>query len=90
MDWLWNGTWGGPLVRVNTTADEAIFAFIREKNENRVFTVFNLSSQSQQFSLQGGTFAGTYRDVLTSAEVEFQAGATLALGPWEYGLYSQP
>ncbi len=48
---LWNGDFGGEMERINTTADDKIFAFSRTKNENEVITILNLSPEEVEFEL---------------------------------------
>jgi len=36
---LWNGDFGGSYIRINTSGDEKVYAFFREKNENKVLVV---------------------------------------------------
>ena len=43
---LWNGDSGGPMVKIKTNNDNKIFAFYREKGENRVVVLLNLSKKS--------------------------------------------
>jgi cyclomaltodextrinase len=84
---LWNGMWGGRVERLVTTDDEAVFAFLRQMDFDRVLVVLNLSNQPREFSLQGHEFAGAYRDVFTTEEIDLREGATFVLEPWGYGVY---
>jgi cyclomaltodextrinase len=84
---LWNGHWGGRMERVATSDDEAVFAFLRRKDDDRILAVMNLAGQLKRISLTGEEFTGAYRNVMTDRQVEFQEGASLELGPWEYRLY---
>lgn len=45
---LWNGSWGGKLERVSTTADTSIFAFLREKEGDKIFVITNLSGRDRK------------------------------------------
>jgi 1,4-alpha-glucan branching enzyme len=45
---LWNGTYGGRFMRINTSNDTDLLAIIRMRNDNEVITVINLSSKKQQ------------------------------------------
>jgi len=81
---LWNGDKGSPLQRVQTSNNAAIFAFVREKDEDRVFAAFNLSAQEQQVTLEGTSFIGNYRNVFTDEPFVLEANATLTLPSWDY------
>jgi len=81
---LWNGEWGGPLVRVQTSADDAVFAFVREREEDRVFVALNLSGEVQTFRLEGTAFVGNYMDVFSGQAVPLSKKERLTLKPWQY------
>lgn len=84
---LWNGESGGQLQRILTTNNPAIFAFIREKENCRVFEVFNLTNQEKTFTLQGNSFTGSYRDAFTNDSVYFYENTEMTLLPWDYRVY---
>ena len=84
---LWNGADGGQLLRVTTTKDQSIFAFIREKENYRVFEIFNLTNQSQTFTLQGSSFNGYYRDVFAKDSIYFSGDTEVTLPAWGYKIY---
>ena len=46
---LWNGEFGGPMVRIKTNKDNKVFAFYREKDENRIVVFLNLTKKSVSF-----------------------------------------
>jgi glycosidase len=81
---LWNGEFGGDLTKIRTGNDENIYAFIREKNGDKVVVIINLSATKQTANLQGNGFVGTYQDVFANAERTLKEGEELTLGAWEY------
>lgn len=81
---LWNGTHGGPLVKIPTGRDDRVYAFIRQKEGDRVVVILNLSASEQQITLQGDGYAGSYRDVFNQQQLELKAGMPMELKPWEY------
>jgi len=98
---LWNGSCGGRVERVATSDDEAVYVCLRRQADDRLLAVFNLTGQAREITLQGGKsggsygevyagkeLAGTYREIFTGQQVQFQEGSSLALGPWGYGLYT--
>ncbi|THH39746.1 alpha-amylase family glycosyl hydrolase [Neolewinella litorea] len=85
---LWNGSYGGELVKIQTGNDENIYAFTREKNGDRVVVMINLSADPQSFELGEGDYRGTYTDVFNKQQVEVQPGMQRQLGPWEYTVLS--
>jgi glycosidase len=83
---IWNGEHGGPLVKIPTGNDEHIYAFIREKDGDRVVGIINLSSKKQQFSLSGNAFAGNYTDVFSKENKSLADGMKMDLPAWGYVL----
>ena len=84
---LWNGAAGGQLQRVLTTNNPAIFSFVRQKDECRIFAIFNLTSSEKSFTLQGTLYPGNYRDVFTDDSVSFSENAVVTLPAWGYKVY---
>jgi len=84
---LWNGSWGGRMERISTTADSSVFAFMREKEGDRVFVLANLTGHVQECKLKGTSFTGKYKEWFAEEEATFEKGATVRLKPWEYKVY---
>lgn len=83
---LWNGSYGGLLVKIKTGNDTNIYAFTREKDGDKVLVIINLSSKDQKGNIQGA--AGSYTDVFTATKQEWKDGDSISLKPWEYKVYS--
>lgn len=86
---LWNGTAGGELQRVNTSRDEAVFAFVREKNNDQVMVVLNLSDKPVSVTLEGNQFAGTYTEVFSGEVTTFEGNETLPMDAWGYMIFEK-
>ena len=84
---LWNGTWGGKLQRIGTTADSSVFAFMREKEGDRVLVLTNLTPEVREFTLIGKAFAGKYKEWFSEEAATFRKGEIVRLKPWEYKIY---
>lgn len=84
---LWNGSWGGKMERISTSADTAVFAFIREKEGDRVFVMANLSGKVREAKLKGDSFSGSYKEWFSEEGATFEKGAVIRLKPWEYKVY---
>ena len=84
---LWNGSWGGKMERINTSADTSVFAFIRQKEGDRIFVLTNLSGRVQECKLQGSSFTGNYKEWFLEENATFEKGATVRMKPWEYKVY---
>jgi len=81
---LWNGEAGGDLVKIPTGRDEQVYAFLRQRDNDRVAVVVNLSNQLQTIRLGGDGYAGLYTDVFEHKPLELKTGMTMTLKPWEY------
>ena len=55
---LWNGNDGEQLLRVTTTDNPSVLAFVREKENCKVFEIFNLTGEEKTFTLQGNLYTG--------------------------------
>ena len=85
---LWNGEFGGELEKITTGVDEAVYAFTREKNGDRVVVAINLSAAPQQVTLGGEEFDGEFTEVFTEEPTSLNAEMQLSLEPWGYRVYS--
>ncbi|MEO0341597.1 MAG: alpha-amylase family glycosyl hydrolase, partial [Bacteroidota bacterium] len=86
---LWNGAHGGALVKIATGNDEHIYAFQREKNGNRVVVLLNLSSTRQSGTLEGSSFAGSYKDIFSGETINLMADQEIDMDAWEYKVYEK-
>ncbi len=84
---LFNGSFGGNWARVNTNDDDNVFAILREKDNNRVFTVVNLSAAPVNVDLQGEAFAGDYTELFSAEKTTLKTGAKIELPAWGYKVY---
>jgi len=86
---LWNGAAGGEPVWLETTHDETVCAFSRERERDKVVALFNLSGLPQQVELSGISLRGDYRELFSETEstVAFTERAQVELPPWGYRVY---
>ena len=86
---LWNGVHGGKLQKISTGNDKAVFAFLREKEGDKVVVVINLSKTAQEVMLAGdAAFGGDYKELFTGKNVAVAKDMKLKLGPWDYRVFS--
>ncbi len=81
---LWNGNAGGKVVKIPTDRDDKVYAFHRQRDNDRVIVVLNLSAQPQTAQLGGNGYEGMYTEVFTRQPVNFKTSVTVTLKPWEY------
>ena len=85
---IWNGDHGGPLVKIPTGNDVNIYAFMREKDGDKVIVIINLSSQKQKATLTSANLAGEYTDVFSKSAKTIKDGETMELMAWDYVVLS--
>ncbi len=81
------GEEGADIFRIKTSNDVNIFAFLRENDEEKLFSIFNLSALEQVITLEGEDFVDNYVDFLSGESKSFSIGDTINLKPWEFHLY---
>jgi glycosidase len=79
---MWNGESGGTMIRVPTSNDSVVFAFVREKESNKVFVIANLSDREQDAALKGSEFLGDYVDAFSAEKVSVRADVRMKLKAW--------
>ena len=85
---LWSGVKSGNYKVIPNNNPESVFAFLREKGSNEIFSIFNLSDQSIEIELLNESADGDYREFFTRKLFEVAALAkSIRLKPWEYRVY---
>lgn len=85
---LWNGEAGGQLQRISSGKDEAVYAFMREKDGDKVVVILNLSSDSQEIKLDGSDYVGDYTNVFANGTTALTEDMMMNLKPWDYLVFS--
>ena len=81
---LWNGKWGGEMVRIKNDKMNEVIAFVREKNGDKVISIFNLSKKPVSVNLDTSFDAGTYTNLFSGKQQTLQKNTSMNLQPWEY------
>ena len=81
---IWNGKFGGPLERINTTADESVFAFTRKKDGDQVVVIVNLSGDPKMVKFKSKGFEGDYLNVFGNSTLSLNSDTNLNLRAWDY------
>lgn len=76
---IWNGEYGGPLVKLMEHKD--VYAFLREKNGDLVIGIFNLSDATQKID---APIDIKLTDVVNGGSVNWTKGQKIVLKPWQY------
>lgn len=81
---LWNGDFGGPMVKFSTNKDNKIFAFYREKDENRVVVILNLSKKRVAVKPDLKNIEGDYIEYFSGTKIVLPLNDSLKFEPWSY------
>jgi 1,4-alpha-glucan branching enzyme len=86
---LWNGEEAGQVNRISSSRDSAVFAFTRQKDDQKVLVVLNLSAKPRGIKLKSSELKGNYNEVFTNKKQAFEEQAELSLKPWEYLVFEK-
>ena len=81
---LWNGTAGAPMVKLNSGSNKEVYAFTREKENNKIVAIFNFSGIPQEIKIEDKNLSGTYQDLLCGDTQEFDQKFIFQFKPWEF------
>ncbi len=81
---LWNGKFGGEMIRVFNDRPNQIISFFREKNGDKVLPIINFSNKPVSVKLQTKNENGTYKELFTKKEYELSGNDIFNLKPWGY------
>ncbi len=84
---LWNGEFGGPMVKIKTNRDNKVFAYYREKDNNRVVVFLNLTKKPVTFKTTLKSMDGEYTDYFKKEKLTIPEKATITLEPWGYKVF---
>jgi 1,4-alpha-glucan branching enzyme len=84
---LWNGNFGGPMIKIKTNKENKIFAFYRDKENNRVIVFLNLTKKSVSFKTALKNMDGEYTEYFTGEKTTFPISVNLTLNPWGYKVF---
>ena len=80
---LWNGAEGGEMVPVKSSAGE-VFAFVRQKDNDKVYAIFNLSGKTVRTELESNLISGEYINPFSEKKSLIKSKEWLELKPWDY------
>jgi len=75
---------GGDFFKIKTSNDKQVYAFLRQKMDDKVVFVLNLSNKAQKVKVNDANLAGEYTDLFSGKKVKYSAKETIQLKPWEY------
>lgn len=84
---LWNGEFGGPMVKIKTNKDRKVFAFYREKDDNRVIVFLNLSKKSVIFKPALKNINAEYTEFFSKEKITVPFKNAVQLDPWGFKVF---
>jgi glycosidase len=81
---LWNGDFGGRMVRIKTNRDNRVFAFRREKDQNKIVVFLNLTKKPVSFKPDMDGIEGEYTEYFTNQKTGLSKNVKLTLDTWGY------
>ncbi len=81
---LWNGKWGGEMVRISNNKMKNVISFVREKNGDKVLSFINFSKEKVTVTFDTRFDKGTYTNLFTGKNMELTQQLVLDMNPWEY------
>ncbi|MBC7650127.1 MAG: alpha-glucosidase C-terminal domain-containing protein, partial [Deinococcales bacterium] len=75
------------FTKLITSADDAIYAFVREKNGKKVLVVTNLSKVPQTVTINNALISGEATNIFTAKKDNLKASHTFNMNAWGYLVY---
>lgn len=81
---LWNGKYGGEMVRIINDRMDQVISLVREKEGDKVLAVMNLSDDPALVQLDTSFDTGMYTNLFTGKHQQVPETMILNMNPWEY------
>lgn len=81
---LWNGKYGGEMVRIMNDRMDQVISFVREKEGDKVLVFLNLSKESVIVQFDTSFDTGSYINLFSQAEQEVTETLVIDMVPWDY------
>lgn len=81
---LWNGKYGGEMIRVVNDKQDKIISFYRENSGDAVLPIFNFSNETVSVNLQTNYFKGNYSELFSHKKYILTEETSLTMKPWTY------
>jgi cyclomaltodextrinase len=84
---LWNGEKGGKVEILDTEEYEDVISFVREKDGNKIFTIFNFSNEAKEVTIESGKIIDSFTNLYTGDFVKIKADYTEEIPAWGYRVF---
>jgi glycosidase len=86
---LWHGVWGGTMIRVPNSREQNVVSFVRRKENDKVFAVFNFSGISQTVTFRETLYHGKYEEFITGDIHKLNEDLELNVEPWSFKVFEK-
>ena len=84
---LWNGDFGGSYTNVNTSAENQVVAFVREKDGNKVLVFANLTQQARVLYVEDEDVMGDYTNYFNGNQTSISPDEPINIEALGYKVY---
>lgn len=81
---LWNGQYGGEMVRIMNDKMDQVISFVREKNGDKVLSIINLSKDHLIVQFDTSFDQGIYINLFTGKKRNVDSTMIVTLDAWQY------
>src|SRR6478672_6612473 len=81
---LWNGKYGGVMVRIYSDKMDQVISFSRTKEKDKVITVVNYSDRPVTVKLDSKYQKGNYTEWFSGEKITLKGDDVFEMKPWEY------
>lgn len=81
---LWNGKYGGEMVRINNDKMSQVISFSREKNSDKVIGIFNFGNAETNVNLQTQYHKGVYTNLFSGKKITLAGNDNFLLPAFSY------
>ncbi len=81
---LWTGDFGADPHKIMSRNDQHLYAYLREKDGDKVVVILNFSDKNQNFSLKGTGYEGAYKNVFSTEKMNLVKEAKMVIKAWGY------
>ncbi len=74
--------------KIQTSNDDAIYAFERMNGDDKIIVIVNLSNAAQNFSIENANISGNAINIFTQKKEKWVNNAQMHLEGWGYAVYS--
>ncbi len=85
---LWNGKWGGEMIRIKNSDPSKVLSFVREKEGDKVLVFANLNPNTRKVQFETHLDRGDYYNWFTQEKMHLNSTHNIEMKPWSYTLLS--